>query len=398
MPKIFTKDNGFQMVAGGCAGCVEVAIMHPLDLIKTRLQIQSNATLGSAHHYNGIGDCIGKMYKHEGLKSFWKGIIPPLCVETPKRAWKFGTYEIFKGQMGYTRDGSMTLGQMAAVNLLAGMGSGVSEAIIVNPFEVVKVRMQSNRAHQSERPSTWKVAAEIARQDGMGRNGLLGKGMTATIGRNGAFNTIYFGFFYTVVHNTQELDNKWLELGRKFALGFTAGTLASCFNIPFDVAKSRIQGPQPEAGKIMYQGTLRTIGMVYSQEGFKALYKGLLPKILRLGPGGAIMLIVKDYVFDILKAFHMALSIHMTQVVVAMSHPVVPITLAAVHMTPVVVQMTHPAADMTSELPKSDRIHLDSSSNWLDYSPPRGRDACHNLLSSLSELFRALDSSIVESE
>lgn len=27
---------------------------------------------------------------------------------------------------------------------------------------------------------------------------------------------------------------------------------------------------------------------------FRALYKGLLPKILRLGPGGAIMLIVYD--------------------------------------------------------------------------------------------------------
>lgn len=34
---------------------------------------------------------------------------------------------------------------------------------------------------------------------------------------------------------------------------------------------------------------------------FAALYKGLVPKIMRLGPGGAIMLIVKDYVFDHLK-------------------------------------------------------------------------------------------------
>ena len=38
---------------------------------------------------------------------------------------------------------------------LAGLGSGVTEAIIVNPFEVVKVKMQSNRSHQSQTPSTW---------------------------------------------------------------------------------------------------------------------------------------------------------------------------------------------------------------------------------------------------
>jgi hypothetical protein len=32
--------------------------------------------------------------------------------------------------------------------MLAGLASGVTEAIIVNPFEVIKVKMQSNRAHQ----------------------------------------------------------------------------------------------------------------------------------------------------------------------------------------------------------------------------------------------------------
>ncbi|KOC64308.1 Mitochondrial 2-oxodicarboxylate carrier [Habropoda laboriosa] len=62
-------------------------------------------------------------------------------------------------------------------------------------------------------------------------------------------------------------------------------------NIPFDVAKSRIQGPQET---MQYKGTLRTIYIVYHREGFRALYKGLLPKILRLGPGGAIMLIVYE--------------------------------------------------------------------------------------------------------
>ena len=86
---------------------------------------------------------------------------------------------------------------------LAGLGSGVTEAILVNPFEVVKVKMQSNRSHQTEAPSTGKVAREILKADGYfgkanGNGGLLNKGITATMGRNGFFNMVYFGFYHSV--------------------------------------------------------------------------------------------------------------------------------------------------------------------------------------------------------
>jgi len=38
-------------------------------------------------------------------------------------------------------------------------------------------------------------------------------------------------------------------------------------NIPFDVAKSRIQGPQPQPGVIKYRSTFATVAMVYKEEG-----------------------------------------------------------------------------------------------------------------------------------
>ena len=41
-------------------------------------------------HYSSIADCVRKMYRSEGLFSFWKGVVPPVLVETPKRAWKVG--------------------------------------------------------------------------------------------------------------------------------------------------------------------------------------------------------------------------------------------------------------------------------------------------------------------
>lgn len=46
-------------------------------------------------------------------------------------------------------------------------------------------------------PSTWAVTKQIIHESGFGLNG-LNRGLTATIGRNGVFNMIYFGFYHSV--------------------------------------------------------------------------------------------------------------------------------------------------------------------------------------------------------
>lgn len=63
------------------------------------------------------------------------------------------------------------------------------------------------------------------------------------------------------------LQTHSLEIGRKLLIGFVSGTIASCVNIPFDVAKSRIQGPQPVPGEIKYRTCFKTIATVYKEEG-----------------------------------------------------------------------------------------------------------------------------------
>ncbi|KAJ9596392.1 hypothetical protein L9F63_012555 [Diploptera punctata] len=288
------KQAAMQIGAGGSAGFVEVCIMHPLDLVKTRFQIQSSkVNPGDPHYYNGIIDCMKKMYRNEGFLAFWKGVLPPILVETPKRAVKYiwDQYKKF-----------FLFGAPAPTPLtfsLAGLGAGVTEAILVNPFEVVKVSLQANRAHLKEIPSTWSVTKQIVATQGLGFRG-LNKGVTATIARNGVFNMVYFGFYHSVKGLLPEYEDHMKEFFRKVGIGFVSGTLASCCNIPFDVAKSRIQGPQPIAGEIKYRTTLGSMAIVYREEGWRALYKGLVPKVLRLGPGGAIMLVVYDYVYQYL--------------------------------------------------------------------------------------------------
>lgn len=60
--------------------------MQPLDLVKTRLQLQRTGAAKTP--YVGVIDCFRTMYINEGLFSFYKGIVPPILAETPKRAVK----------------------------------------------------------------------------------------------------------------------------------------------------------------------------------------------------------------------------------------------------------------------------------------------------------------------
>ncbi|KAJ4938825.1 hypothetical protein JOQ06_028291 [Pogonophryne albipinna] len=266
---------------------VEICLMHPLDVVKTRFQIQRGNS--DPNSYKNLTDCFRTIFRNEGISGFYKGILPPIVAETPKRAVKFFTFEQYKKALSLT---PLSAGVALSV---AGLGAGLTEAVVVNPFEVVKVSLQANRDAFKEQPSSFAQARRIINADGFGLRG-LNKGLTSTLGRHGVFNMIYFGFYFNVKDAIPTSPDPTLEFMRKFAIGLVSGTISSCVNIPFDVAKSRIQGPQPVPGEIKYRTCFQSMTLVYREEGYLALYKGLVPKIMRLGPGGAVMLLVYEYV------------------------------------------------------------------------------------------------------
>lgn len=92
----------------------------------------------------------------------------------------------------------------------AGFFAGVTEAVLVNPFEVIKVKLQSNRKHVRESPSTFAVTREIVSKYGLGSNG-LNKGLSATVMRNAVFNSFYFGFYHSVKGYIPAGQEPWLE-------------------------------------------------------------------------------------------------------------------------------------------------------------------------------------------
>ena len=127
-----------QCVAGGIAGAIQSIVCCPMELAKTRVQIQSSAK----KTYHGSFDCLQKIFKRNGVKGCYRGMSITLLRETPSFAIYFGTFELFCQALTPEGDSIDCIGPMSL--LLAGGLSGISSWVLTYPIDVVKSRFQAD--------------------------------------------------------------------------------------------------------------------------------------------------------------------------------------------------------------------------------------------------------------
>ncbi|MES1915533.1 MAG: hypothetical protein MHM6MM_007461 [Cercozoa sp. M6MM] len=267
------------LLAGGGAGVAEICAMYPTDVVKTQLQL---------HHGKASMISVAQSVRQQrGLRGFYRGIGAPIAAEGPKRAVKFTMNERYKTLFINTFGKEHAM----AAAFAAGASAGVTEALINCPFEVVKVRMQ---AATSTYASSTECVKGLIRSEGLPG---LWRGLEAQCFRNGSWNGLYFGIIGTVrsmLHGDE-------SLAKKFASGVVGGIAATSVATPFDVVKSRVQNLVPaeatQAQLRELRGTsLHVLARIARTEGWGALYKGYGARVLRLGPGGGIMLLGFDMI------------------------------------------------------------------------------------------------------
>lgn len=278
----------YQFVSGAVAGVSELLVMYPLDVVKTRMQLQIGSGVAGGPVYNGVVDCLGQIVKREGFSRLYKGISSPMLMEAPKRATKFAcndSYQkMFKGLYGVEKMNQQ-------ISIMSGSLAGVTEACVIVPFELVKIRLQDVNSKFS---GPMEVVLKTVKQNGIFS---LYNGLESTMWRNAFWNGGYFGVIFQIRALLPEAKTNSEKTRNDLIAGTIGGTVGTLLNTPFDVVKSRIQGGATTTladGTVVpkYNWTWPSLMKVYSEEGFRALYKGFIPKILRLGPGGGIMLVV----------------------------------------------------------------------------------------------------------
>ena len=80
-----------KLFSGGLSGLFAISITYPTDLIRRRLQLQGFDK--TVPQYNGIFDTVKKIYKYEGVKGFYRGLIANYIKTAPTLAIQFWTIE-----------------------------------------------------------------------------------------------------------------------------------------------------------------------------------------------------------------------------------------------------------------------------------------------------------------
>lgn len=74
-----------QFGAGALAGLVNTLVLSPLDVVKTRLQVQGSATLAS-NRYHRLVDVLRAMLREEGFRSHYRGLSADMWAFVPNWA------------------------------------------------------------------------------------------------------------------------------------------------------------------------------------------------------------------------------------------------------------------------------------------------------------------------
>ena len=266
----------FQIMSGVC----NVAVGHPIDLVKVRMQTAvTQMTVTAASSGSSTFQHLRTIFVAEGLSGLYRGVSAPLLAVTPAFAISFYSYDLAK--RGIREVSSSQTEMTVAQNCLAGAFSGIPLAAVVAPSERIKCLMQVDKTRFS---GFGDCLQQVYKEGGLRS---VFRGLGATCIRDVPGNAAYFGTYEVLRRELCRLEGTQTPtLYATLFAGGMAGVANWIVALPADTLKSRLQ--TAPAGK--YRNLFDVFQQLVRQEGFKALFRGLSPALLRAFPSNAACL------------------------------------------------------------------------------------------------------------
>ncbi|KAJ5677602.1 uncharacterized protein N7477_003235 [Penicillium maclennaniae] len=254
---------------GGSASCMAVAVSHPFDLIKVRMQIASNgAKQGSIQ--TGV-----LIVRSEGLSGLYQGISAGFTRSLTYGTARIAIYEELKKSQT-TSDKSFSivaLGSMAAV-------SGFIGAIIGTPSDIANIRMQNDKAlpthHRRNYQHVFDAWYQMKQHEGWRA---FVQGIWPNCFRSGIMTASQLASYDAFkrllrrIGDTSE-EKPWIH----FAASLLASLVATTVSNPMDVIRTQLMST------VKRNSVFTVVQGLFAAEGFRWIFRGWTPSFVRLGP------------------------------------------------------------------------------------------------------------------
>lgn len=187
---------------------------------------------------------------------------------------------------------------------VAGLAAGVTEAVaVVTPMEVVKIRMQAQYHSLSDPLDVPKYRSAphalltVVKDEGIGA---LYRGVSLTALRQGTNQAANFTAYTELKAALQKLQPEYADKNlpsyQTTVIGLISGAVGPFTNAPIDTIKTRLQKTPAEPGQTAIQRITLITKDMFRQEGPKAFYKGITPRVMRVAPGQAVTFTVYEWI------------------------------------------------------------------------------------------------------
>lgn len=300
-----SNDNGtlklmaLQFLSGSMAACGAVTFTNPFDMLKTRRQLYNELKqLSTLQIKSPIN--MRLVYKMEGVRGLQKGLLAAYSYQILMNGTRFMVYEPLR--LALIR-ATMVANSNVMCNALAGGMAGGIAAFIGSPFNLIKTRLQSYSPHfstgyQHGYSGIKEAVSKIYTSEGV--KGFY-RGVSASIMRTTAGSATQLASYDWLKWKISEETG--MDVNRfplHFTSAMTSGVLACLVMNPFDVVMTRLYN-QKEGS--LYKGFLDCGVKTVRVEGFMALWKGLLPHYVRIGPHTVLTLVLLEQIRSTLKPF-----------------------------------------------------------------------------------------------
>jgi solute carrier family 25 S-adenosylmethionine transporter 26 len=185
--------------------------------------------------------------------------------------------------MGATIDNA----QYAPLIHMVAASCGETVACTVRvPTEVIKQRMQTKQFTK-----TSAAVSHVLRNEG-----ILGmyRGFLSTVAREIPFTCIQFPLYEYFKRTYATMKGRRTEPYEAAMMGSLAGAIAAAATTPLDVCKTRImlsvKNQANASSSKHYDGIISTMKRIAAEEGPRALFSGIGPRVMWISIGGSIFL------------------------------------------------------------------------------------------------------------